>query len=92
MLFLMILSLKVTYAVYQNISLVSESIEVAFVLDIDESEKEESYETDETKKIHEKVKLVSLNSLIDKSKFNSKVKLNYKILHLEFTTPPPEIV
>lgn len=91
LIFLMILSLKVSYAIYQNISVVSNSIETAYVLDLDESEKEEKQETDESKKIHQNVKTHGVNSLVNKSNFNSIVALNYKVLHLEFTTPPPEI-
>ena len=87
----MILALKVSYAIYQNISVVSSSIETAYVLDLEESEKEEKQEIDESKKIHQNVKTDGINSLVNKSNFNSKVILNYKILHLEFTTPPPEI-
>ncbi len=88
----MILSLKAGYAIYQNISVVSSSIETAYVLDLDESEKEENQEIDESKKIHQKVKTMAINSVANKLKFNSKVVLNYKLLHLEFTTPPPEII
>ena len=87
----MILSLKVSYAIYQNISVISNSIETAYVLDLEESEKEENQEIDESKKIHQKVKIDPINTIVNNSKFNAKVALNYKILHLEFTTPPPEI-
>ena len=85
------LSLKGSFAVYQNISELTGTEKISFFLDIDESEKEDKKELEESEKIQQKLNTAITFSALKKSKHNSNIVLNYKVLHLEYTAQPPEI-
>ena len=85
------LSLKGSFAVYQNISELTGTEKISFFLDIDESEKEDKKELEESEKIQQKLNTAITFSAFKNSKHHSNIVLNYKVLHLEYTTPPPEI-
>jgi len=91
LLLLMMLSLKGSFAVYQNISELTSTEKISFFLDIDESEKEDKKELDESEKIQQKMNTSCTFSSLGNDKHHSNIVLNYKVLHLEYTTPPPEI-
>jgi hypothetical protein len=90
LLLLMMLSLKGSFAVYQNISELTSTEKISFFLDIDESEKEDKKELEESEKIQQKLNTAITFSALKKSKHNSNIVLNYKVLHLEYTAQPPE--
>jgi len=88
---LMSITLKVSHVVYQNVSLITDSTHISYVLELEESENEEKKELDESEKIQEKVNSFSVTTFNSSSLQTTFFKLNYKIFHLEFTTPPPKI-
>jgi hypothetical protein len=88
-LFLMMLSLKIGYVVYQNVSQLTYTEEISCILDIDESEEEEKNEFDESVKINQKTITFSF---LKKQKYHDIMVLKYKALPQEFTAQPPELV
>ena len=86
------LSLKGSFAIYQNvISHLSSNDEISFLLELDESEKEEKKELDESEKIQQKNNSTYTFSNFQTQTLNYHILLNYKVWHLEYTTPPPEL-
>jgi uncharacterized protein YpmS len=90
-LFLMMLSLKIAHVVYQNISQLSSTEEISYILDIDESEEEEKNEFDESVKINQRTITFSTFSFLKKPKYHSITLLKRKVLPKEFTTQPPRL-
>lgn len=91
LLLLMVITLKVSFAVYQNVYNFSNSEEIAFFLEIDDSEKQENIEFDESEKIHQKINTSISFTFSKKEKQYAHILFDYKTKHKEYTTPPPEI-
>ncbi len=85
------LSRKVSFVVFQSISQITNTEEISFFLDIDESEKEEKSELDESEKMQQKLYTTFTFSYPESTKQYTHILVNYKVLHQEYTTPPPEI-
>jgi hypothetical protein len=86
----MILSLKVSTFVYDNIVSLELTSENISLVDFEDSESEEK-EIDELKKIVQSIKNNN-SSTIDSKKSNSNYLFdNYNTTYLEYSTPPPEL-
>ena len=88
----MILSLKVSYVLHQTISKLCYADEISYVLDFEESEKEEKKELDEEKKINQKNTLSCFFNHKKSTKKTANISFKYKDIYEEFVTPPPEVI
>jgi hypothetical protein len=86
----MILSLKISSFVYENISSLHTSDEITHVLDFDENE--EKKELDENEKMHQPILASSLQRLDQENKRPSSNSLVFGSLYFKYTTPPPELI
>jgi len=87
----MILSLKISFFVYENFSSLNNSEEIAHVIDFEENENEEKKELDENKKIHQIILASSFQIIDGDTNSPSSNLLALRNLYSEFTTPPPEL-
>ncbi|MGB0892262.1 MAG: hypothetical protein ACPGUU_07910 [Flavobacteriaceae bacterium] len=90
----MILSFKIGYFVYENVSNIHHSETISCTLDLEdfENENEEKNEFDETEKIHQTVIKTDFSEIVNFKSQIDKLSENYRDLYFEFTTPPPELV
>ncbi len=86
----MILSLKISSFVYENLSSLSNTEEISHIVDFDENE--EKKEFDEKEKIHQPIAPSKFNLI---ENFNNKphsISSSLRNLFFEYTTPPPELI
>lgn len=89
---LVILSLKMSSFVYENLSYLGHSDTIAYTIDFDENENEEKKEFDENEKIHQFTNASNLK-LIEYRNNNPILSfLELRNLYFEYITPPPELV
>ena len=87
----MILSLKISSFVYENLSYLSHSDTISYTIDFDENENEEKKELDENEKIHQLIN-VSNVKLVQNTTHNPFSGFSgLRNLYFEYTTPPPEL-
>ncbi len=82
----MLLSLKVSYFVYENISFFESSESISVLIDLEENE---SKEIDEIEKIHQSFSTYIFNFLKN-HKNHFSIQKNYMNWYLEYNPPPPE--
>lgn len=86
----MILSLKVSMFVYDNINSLELTSENISLVDFEDSESEEK-EVDEQKKIVQPIKNNNSSNVDSKKSNNNYLFDNYNTTYLEYSTPPPEL-
>lgn len=89
-LLLIVLSLKISSFVYENLSSLNTSDELALVVDFDENE--EKKELDENEKIHQQILGSNFQQVNNNNENPSPNLSKLKGLYLEYTSPPPEFV
>ena len=91
-LLLLLLAFKASYFVVENYQVIT-STEISFFLDLNdfENENEEKQELDENKKINEPIVKNSFTEDLYIKRNHLDLHKNYRNLHFEFTTPPPEL-
>ena len=89
----MMLSFKVGYFVFENVSNLHLSETISCTIDLNdfENENEEKKEFDESEKIHQSLINTDFSDELFFSSQSDKLSENYRDLYFEFTTPPPEL-
>ena len=92
-LLLVMLSFKMGYFVYDNVSNLHHSETISCTIDLGdfENENEEKKEFDESEKIHQTLISTDFVDNFSFQKYTERLSENYRNLYFEFTTPPPEL-
>ncbi|MGB0892328.1 MAG: hypothetical protein ACPGUU_08240 [Flavobacteriaceae bacterium] len=89
----MMLSFKIGYFVYENVSNLHHSETISCTIDLDdfENENEEKKEFDESEKIHQPTINTDFSEVTIFKLQIDNLSESYRDLYFEFTTPPPEL-